>query len=206
MKQHLKEENFKQSETSDMQSCVGWFKLSELVARKEKEKALSLYRLLSHSFEDRAYALQLEGDILWSLEDGQALEKYAQAAYLYKKEKKVVSAVAVYEHLLTLQPKNYEFLSKTILLYAAISWPEKFEERLNDALSLFDAKSVMQEQMFELCKKIIDFASNKVVFGAKSFDEIYDLQDDQDRGWVVLSLKSILEKRNSQLLEFVENL
>jgi hypothetical protein len=41
-------------------ACVAWFKLADLITRKEKEKALNLYRLLSHSFEDRAYALQVE--------------------------------------------------------------------------------------------------------------------------------------------------
>ena len=36
---------------------------SQCVARKEKERALGVYRLLSHSFDDLAFARQLEGDI-----------------------------------------------------------------------------------------------------------------------------------------------
>ena len=136
------------------QSCIAWFKLAELVSRKEREKALSLYRLLAHSFEDRAYVLQLEGDILCSLEDSLALEKYKQAAILYKKEAKLISAIGVYEHLLMLDSSNYEFISKLLLLYSLVDYQVKFEEHFVLLLEFLDKNIITQDFILTLCKKI----------------------------------------------------
>ena len=136
-------------------SCLAWFKLAELVSKKEKEKALNLYRLLSHSFQDKAYALQLEGDILWSLQDFLALEKYKQAAVLYKKEQRLVCAVGIYEHLLLLQPENYDFLSTLIILYSYCDWSEKFEENFNKVLGFLDQNLITQDHVLALTKKIV---------------------------------------------------
>jgi tetratricopeptide (TPR) repeat protein len=126
-----------------------------LVARGEKEKALNLYRLLSHSFEERAYVLQLEGDILWAFEDQEAVERYKQAAFLYKKEQKIVSSVAVYEHLLTLDPKNYEYLGHTLVLYAQLRWPEKLKQHLGFLISLFNNEEISLEQIKEIINSVM---------------------------------------------------
>ena len=97
-------------------SCVAWFRLAELVSRGEREKALTLYRLLSYSFKNKAYALQVEGDLLWSMEDKRAINKYSQAAYLYEEDKDIVAAIGVFEHLLTLQPKSFKYSSSLLRL------------------------------------------------------------------------------------------
>ena len=81
---------------------VAWFKLAEFVGRGEKERALGLYRLLMHSFDDRAFTYQLEGDLLLSFNDEEAQDRYIQAARLYQEDGNVFKAVAVYEHLLFL--------------------------------------------------------------------------------------------------------
>lgn len=77
---------------------VAWFKLADFVARGEKERALIVYKLLMHSVHDKAFSCQLEGDILLAFDDDAALDKYHQAANMYKKDKKLKKAVAVYEH------------------------------------------------------------------------------------------------------------
>lgn len=77
---------------------VAWFKLADFVARGEKERALIVYKLLMHSVRDKAFSCQLEGDILLAFDDDAALDKYHQAANMYKKDKKLKKAVAVYEH------------------------------------------------------------------------------------------------------------
>ena len=69
---------------------VAWFKLAEFVARGEKERAMGLYRLLVHSFDDSAFAHQLEGDLLLSFDDTQAVEKYLEAAYLYETQDRLI--------------------------------------------------------------------------------------------------------------------
>jgi len=169
-------------------SCIAWFKLAELITRREKEKALSLYRLLAHSFEDKAYVLQIEGDILWSLEDNQALEKYQQAAFLYKKEKNIINAIAIYEHLLILQPLNYDYLSTLIISYVLISWTEKFEERYKLFLAQLDKKIINEEQVVGFTKKLIDLINE---------------EDIPEKDKFLKTLMSMLEKKNQKLVERV---
>ena len=181
-------------------SCVGWFKLAELIDRKEKEKALSLYRLLSHSFDDKAYSLQLEGDILWSMQDKLAIEKYMQAAFLYKKEKKVASAIGIYEHLLTLQPKNHEFLSTLLMLYVFTSWQEKFKDRYNLLLKLLEDGDVARETVLSITKKIIKKAQqdcNEYGFVKK---DSYPLV----KKWLTRSIFSALKSRKIKFVKELE--
>jgi tetratricopeptide (TPR) repeat protein len=144
--------------TEKRESSVAWFRLAELISRGEKEKALNLYRLLSHSFDDRAYALQVEGDILWSFEDNIALDKYKQAAFLYKKEQKVTAAMSVYEHLLTLQPNNYEVIGSLLIVYIKLDWLEKVKNRFDLAKELFKSNKISTDQMWEVVQCMVDTA------------------------------------------------
>ncbi len=82
---------------------VAWFKLAEFVSRGEKERALNLYRLLVHSFENKAFAYQLEGDLLWSFADEQAIEKYTNAAQIYAFEQRLTEAALLYEQVLSIK-------------------------------------------------------------------------------------------------------
>jgi len=82
---------------------VAWFKLAECVARGEQERAFGVYRLLSHSFEDKAFAHQLAGDLYLAFDNPElAIDKYEQAAQLYKKDGRLSEATAVYDHLATI--------------------------------------------------------------------------------------------------------
>ncbi len=149
------------------ESSIAWFKLAELVSRGEKEKALNLYRLLSHSFEERAYSLQVEGDILWAFEDDEAIVRYTQAAFLYKKNNNIASSIAIYEHLLTFKPTCYDFIHNLILLYSKANWGEKLKEKIRFAIELVDRKEVSQLEVmktFEEAAKIL--SDNKL--GSKS--------------------------------------
>ncbi len=85
---------------------IAWFKLAECVSRRERERALGVYRLLAHSFDDNmAIVYQLEGDIMLAFNEVEnAINKYVQAAQLYEKQGELVQAIAVYDHIITLQP------------------------------------------------------------------------------------------------------
>lgn len=105
---------------------VAWFKLAECVSRGEKERALGVYRLLSHSFDDPAFACQLEGDILFSFEDeAGALLKYREAIRLYQRADRLLEAAAVCEHVITLVPTKYEYMRLLVDLYARLSMTSK---------------------------------------------------------------------------------
>lgn len=108
---------------------IAWFKLAECVSRGEKERALGVYRLLSHSLDDPALVRQLEGDIFLSFNDKQeAVTNYYQAAQLYKKDNRLLEAAAVYEHLLTIQPEDKKYRTVIIDLYNQLTIQSKVKE------------------------------------------------------------------------------
>ncbi len=144
---------------SQKDKSLAWFKLADLIARGEREKALSVFRLLSHSLPDRAYALQLEGDILWFLEDKNSTEKYKQAAFLYQREKRWVDAIAVYEHLLTQESDSYDILSALLIFYAMIDWQEKFHERYHQLVALFNNRTIDEFQLEKAVKDVVDIVA-----------------------------------------------
>lgn len=135
-------------------TSIAWFKLADLIARKEREKALSVYRLLSHSLQDRAYALQLEGDVLWSLDDHGALERYKQAAYLYQRDKRWVEAIAIYEHLLTIESGDNEVLATLIPCYAMADWHEIFQDRIKQLCMLVEQNRISEQQFIKIMQDI----------------------------------------------------
>lgn len=95
---------------------IAWFKLADIVSRGEKERALAVYKLLMHSIPDKAFAFQLEGDILLSFDDDVALDRYHSAANIYKKNGDVQKAIAVYEHVLLFK-KDLKTLEALLDLY-----------------------------------------------------------------------------------------
>ena len=81
---------------------LAWFKLTEFVVRGEKERALGIYRLLALSIDNKAFAQQLEGDLLLAFDDPIAEERYLAAAQLYLEAQQPAIAAAIYEHLINL--------------------------------------------------------------------------------------------------------
>jgi tetratricopeptide (TPR) repeat protein len=162
---------------------LAWFKLADLIARGEREKALSVFRLLSHSLSDRAYALQLEGDILWYFDDRNAPEKYKQAAFLYQREKRWVDAIAIYEHLLVQEPDSYEVLAMLVIFYTVIDWQEKFYERYHQLVKLFNDHVIDEFQLEKAIKDVVDAVSDvehdnkKVWFGAWFKEMVHDMPE-----------------------------
>lgn len=107
---------------------VAWFKLAECVSRGEKERALGVYRLLAHSLNDKAFATQLQGDILLSFSEREALEVYQQAVHLYIETGRLNKAACVYEHMLCLNPEITQYREALIALYASLNMDEKVHE------------------------------------------------------------------------------
>lgn len=105
---------------------IAWFKLAECVSRGEKERAFGVYRLLSHSIENHAFACQLQGDLYFSFDDIEAaIAKYFDAAHLYEAEERYLEAAAVYENLLSLQPTIERYRERIISLYQRLHIPSK---------------------------------------------------------------------------------
>lgn len=102
---------------SSERTSLAWFKLAEFVTRGEKERALSIYRLLAHSIKSEALAAQLEGDLLQAFEDERALDAYRRAALLYLRENDMVQAVLLYEQISVLLPQRDDILQTLLEWY-----------------------------------------------------------------------------------------
>lgn len=114
---------------------VAWFKLAECVAKGEKEKAFGVYRLLMHSLEDKAYAHQLEGDLLGAFQDERAFEKYEHAAQLYMANNRWKEAIALYEELVVMTPDNTKAIRCLLELYKKHKKPEHAEKLIEKTVS-----------------------------------------------------------------------
>ena len=128
---------------------VAWFKLAEFVARGERERALGLYKLLVHSFDDPALAYQLEGDLLLSFNDKPAAcQQYYNAANAYKQDARIVEAAAVYEHLIMLNPLLKENLLQILPLYEMIGLKSRLFAHLDRLCCLFVENNEFEQLEF----------------------------------------------------------
>ena len=127
---------------------VAWFKLADFVVRGEKERALSVHRLLMHSVPDEAVRYQLEADILLAFEDEASVDFYHLAANLYKKNGKMRHAAAVYEHV-SLFVEDEKVLEALFEIYLVL--PDN-----NSALSIFAklAKICLERNNFALISNL----------------------------------------------------
>jgi len=126
---------------------IAWFKLADIVSRGEKERALSVYKLLMHSIQDEAFAYQLEGDILLSFDDDTALDRYHAAANIYKKNGNHQKAIAIYEHAILFK-SDITILQALLDLYLA-------HENYN-LLTKFMAKlKVINEHFYDIAQNIL---------------------------------------------------
>jgi hypothetical protein len=97
---------------------IAWFKLAECVSRGDKERALGVYRLLSHSLHNEAFRAQLEGDIWLSFgELDNAIMQYREAAHKYRLNKQLLEAASVFEHLQLLDPSSEFYKTAAEELY-----------------------------------------------------------------------------------------
>lgn len=130
---------------------VAWFKLAEFVARGERERALGLYKLLVHSFDDRALAYQLEGDLLLSFNDqAAACQCYLFAAESYKNDMRIIEAAAVYEHLILLNPEIQEYHIHALELYDQLGIFPRLLVHLNRLCSLLIQSNEFEQLGFFL--------------------------------------------------------
>ncbi len=87
-------------------SNIAWFKLSELIKRGERERALSVLRLLSHSITDKAFVALLEAELFYLLRDERAKEACARAIALYEQENRYDKIFLTYSTMLQWWPDD----------------------------------------------------------------------------------------------------
>ncbi|HLW73118.1 MAG TPA: hypothetical protein VKR54_03645 [Candidatus Babeliales bacterium] len=134
---------------------IAWFKIAECVSRGEKERALGVYRLLSHSFNDNAIARQLEADIYCSFgEIEQAFPLYQQAMEWYTKSDRFLEAAAVGEHLVVMRSADISLRRDMVQLYLSLGMITKIREHIHVLVELFGQK----QQWYDVKNMIIECA------------------------------------------------
>jgi hypothetical protein len=129
---------------------IAWFKIAECVSRGEKERALGVYRLLSHSFNDNAIKCQLEADIYCSFgETTLAVPLYQQAMESYIKSQRFLEATAVGEHLVVLQPSEMLWHRTLIQLYLVLGMIAKAQTHIQVLADFFAQKKQWIEQVLD---------------------------------------------------------
>ncbi len=152
---------------------VAWFSLSECIARGEREKALGVFRLLSHSLTDKALAHQLKGDIYSLFHDHkQATQEYVSAAQLYQQQDKLQSACAVYEHIVYKNPESLEYSFSLLLLY----YKQNIMSRTRSELARIASKLIKKESFSLVCTLIKD-TRDKPYSNALYCDIIFTLHE-----------------------------
>jgi tetratricopeptide (TPR) repeat protein len=81
-------------------SCIAWFKLAEFVDRKEKEKAIILYNLLSKSLNNNSFSLSLLGTIYKCFDDPDEAKKKLYLALELDEEISLENKIAIKEYLI----------------------------------------------------------------------------------------------------------
>lgn len=207
---------------------IAWFTLAECVSRGEKIRALGLYRLLSHSLDDPAFTSQLKGDLLLAFQDDKAIDLYQEAAELYMKNNRILEAVAVYEHLLTLQPKKQLYIKELTKLYKKLGIQSKV---VNYLLCLFDLvlatndlPSALEivEQLDEIANQsLVDIHRSFVLFllkqedpptqtivkyGKKVIDQLIDTANDKTLQQFLTTIEAINNQCYRELSKYLESL
>lgn len=157
-------------ETHNDKYSIAWFNLAQAIARREKERVFGMYRLLSHSLDNTALALQLEGDIfrVFAMND-EAEQKYKKSAELYKKQGDVLQAVALYYYLFT--------FAKDAAFY--------FDVLIN--LHLSTKKYVSCRQLFEKIATMPHLATHIELMN-KTMQQVKGSKDEQIKGTLLSAL------------------
>ncbi len=142
-------------------NSIAWFKIAECVSRGEKERALGVYRLLSHSFNDDAVARQLEGDIYLSFNEyDAAVLLYRQAMDLYQKSNRIFEAAAVCEHLITLSPDDSGLRKEVIKFYISLDNISLVKKHICKAFE--DGRMVESQQLLQEFMSILRAYSDEL--------------------------------------------
>jgi|SRR5690606_39348859 len=140
---------------------IAWFKIAECVSRGEKERALGVYRLLSHSFNDNAVARQLEADIYLACNElDKAIDLYRQAMEFYQKSERFLEAAAVCEHLITLLPNDFLLRSQLVNYYVM----QKMVSKIHDSFQIILESYIYYNEWENIAEKIIECEKNSDPF------------------------------------------
>ncbi len=116
----------KKIDNKNVKSTIAWFRLYEAASKNEHERAFLNYKLLMHSFENKGFKLQIQGDLHLSFfEVDSALKLFKEAMMYYFHNKDYIQMIVMYLKIKSID-KNYlidcqeieNFIKKNESLYS----------------------------------------------------------------------------------------
>ena len=144
-----------QAQTAEVKA-LAWFKLSEFISRGEKERAFGAYKVLVLSFDNKAFCLLIEGDLLSIFgEAALANEKYLEAAKIYESLENYFLASIAYNSYLQ-NSKCCHILNKLCEIYSQLKFKPKVISSLR-ALFRFYLENKNKDAAEECLKKLCEY-------------------------------------------------
>ena len=96
---------------------LSWFSLFEPISKKERERVLFCFRLLSHSLKSESFKNQILGDVYLSLNElGLAMAAYHESFMISLQEKDVYGLLVVMHKIITLGQSNKSYIASISVL------------------------------------------------------------------------------------------
>ena len=129
--------------------CISWFKLSEFIERKEKEKALILYKLLANSLNNSGFNNYLFAEIHNYFEEFDIIKTNLIEAINYYQNKNIEISISIREEIIKSNPNilNTEYFNQVQAL-------------ANDYTKYYNKNT-------KLIKKRLDFLQKKINYKDK---------------------------------------
>lgn len=176
---------------ADVSRNLAWFKLSEFISRKEKERAFGVYKVLMLAFESKEYCLLVEGDLHAVFEEyNEAFNKYFEAAKLYEEKKDLFLTTVAYEAIVKVYNK-LQFWQKLLNFYNQIGYIPKIALALKNIfyLALEEKKNNLAEETLKELKKV-----EKYCIDEEEALALYKLQENNHKKEALESIGKILEE------------
>lgn len=154
-------------------NSIAWFVLAEFIRKGERERALTMYKLLMHNIDNPAFCIQVEADLLAFFKDQEAEKRYKLAATLYAKQQDHQSACFLYEQLLLLSPANNELQQLLFQSYNRLGIQERacfFLEGLTQQLYK-QGEDQLADLLIHNAKELLDYLASTKSSAKNSFTQ-----------------------------------
>lgn len=106
-------------------SSIAWFSLWSLLKKGDQQRALSMQRLLMHTFNNEAFSTLVEAELLAEIGSPLATTMLQRAAAMYTKQHEFEIACSLYERLVLIEPNEPLYQTQLTNAINALKHPER---------------------------------------------------------------------------------
>jgi hypothetical protein len=106
-------------------TSIAWFSLWSLLKKGDQQRALSMQRLLMHTFNNEAFSTLVEAELLAAIGSPVATTMLYRAASMYTKQQDLEIACSLYERLVLREPNEPLYQTQLTNTINALKHPER---------------------------------------------------------------------------------